>query len=158
MTTIRERIIREIVRRMEATTFQTVAFDSVRRTDIASDYNGSDGSILAVLEGRETYGPTASRIQENELEVFLTFAVPLADDEERQTVVNEVTGDLVAALSGRHQLEEGGDGTGGDKLTTQVWARASEPEALDEETAVAAGTVIFDVRYRSLIHNLVQAG
>lgn len=107
--TLRERIIREIIRRMKAASFSNVTFDSVRRTDIPSDYNAADGSILAVLEGRETYGPTAGRVQENELEVFLTFAVALADGEERQTVTNEVTGELVATLSGKHQLEEGGE-------------------------------------------------
>ena len=156
--TLRERIVVEIIRRMEAATFTSVTFDRIRRTDIPSDYNASDGSILAVLEGRETYDVSAGRHQENTLELFLTFAVPLADGEERQSVTNAVTGELVATLSGKHQLEEGGDGTGGDKLTTRVSARASEPEMLDEETAVAAGTVIFDVRYRSLIHNLTSAG
>lgn len=146
MNSIRERIIREIIRRIETKAFDNVAFDRITRGEIPDDYNGGQGSILAVLEGRETFGATAARASENDLEVFLSFAVPLADGEVAATVSNNVSAELVKALAGQHQMQEGGDG---DALSCIVQAVASEPNVLADGDECATGIVEYRLKYRT---------
>ena len=86
MNSVRERIIREVIRRIGTKSFDNVSFDRITRVDIPDDYTGAQGSILAVLEGRETFSATAARNTDNALEVFLSFAVPLAPGEVGATV------------------------------------------------------------------------
>lgn len=154
MTSIREKLVLEVIRRVETQEFENVSFSRVIRTEIPEDYDASNGSLLAVLEGRETYNITAGRHQENQLELFLSFAIPLAEGEEPQAVANNVAAELVRALSGQHTLEEGGDGTGGDKLACGFTAVATEPNLTDDMDNCAAATVEFAIRYRTRLHDL----
>lgn len=147
--TVRERAMAEIVRKFEAHEYNTVSFDRITRDDIPDDYNASEGSVLALVEGSETFEVTGGSRSENTLDLYATFAVPLADGEVRQTVANNVAGEIITALSGNHQLKEGGDGT---PLTCAIYARSIQPDELDEQEAVASATVVFEIKYRARSH------
>lgn len=146
MNSIRERIVREVIRRIETKTYDNVSFDRIIRSELPDDYTGGQGSILAVLEGRETFVTTAGRAMETELELFLSYAVPLASGEVAATVSNNVAGELVKALSGQHQMQEGGDGVALSAIFAPV---AVEPNVLNDTDECAAGTVEFRLRYRT---------
>lgn len=146
MNSIRERIIREVIRRIGANAFANVSFDRIIRGELPDDYSGEQGSVLAVLEGREDYGATAGRAGQKELEVFLAFAVPLAAGEVGQTVSNNVSAELVKALSGQHDMKEGGDGVALSCIFTPV---ATEPNVMADSDECAMATVEFRLAYRT---------
>lgn len=150
MNSIRERIIREVIRRIEGTTFESVKFDKITRGEIPDDYSGAQGSILAVLEGREAFDSTAGRAGQNDLEVFLSFAVPLAPGEVAATVSNNVAAELVKALAGQHQMQEGGDGAALSCIFTPV---AIEPNVLADGDECATGILEYSLKYRTRAHD-----
>ena len=156
MNSIRERLIREVIRRLEANEFQTVAFDRVIRTEIPEDYDATKGSLLAVLEGREELGVNA-QTRDSHLDLFLSFAVPLAAGEEAQAVANNVAAEIVMALHSSKALEEGGDGTGGQMLTADFKAASIEPNLTDLMDNCAAASVEFRVRIRTGTTSLFAA-
>ncbi|MGR3366058.1 MAG: hypothetical protein ACU0CC_14730 [Sagittula sp.] len=144
--TIRERLIQEIVRRLRANEIAT-AFDDIRREEIPDDYDPASGAVLAVLEGREVMNATGTKA-ECALPVFFSFVMPVPQEQEAQTVANNVAGTIIKALSGQHTLEEGGDGSGGTKLGCIFVAEAVQPEYEGDERALAAATVEFALLYR----------
>lgn len=150
MNSVRERIIQEVIRQIEAKAFDNVAFDRITRGEIPDDYRGEQGSILAVLEGRETIGSDANRAGQNSLELFLSFAVPLAPGEVAATVSNNVAAELVKALAGNHTLPEGGNGT---PLACTFKAVAIEPNVLADGDECATGIVEYALIYRTNIRD-----
>lgn len=152
MNSIRERLVQEVIRRLEVGEFQTVEWASVIRTELPDDYDASQGALLAVLEGRENLAVDTSGRQ-NSLSLFLSFAVPLAPGEVPQTVANNVAGEIANALHGNKSLEEGGDGTGGVKLSANFRATAVEPDLINTNSDCAAATVEFEVAYRTRTAN-----
>lgn len=145
MNSIRERIIREVIRRIEAKTYDSVTFDKIVRGEIPDDYRGEQGSVLAVLEGREAFTSTGTALQ-CELEVFFAYAVPLAPGEEGQSVSNNVAAEILKALSGQHQMQEGGTG---DALSGTFAPVAVEPNVMADGDECAAGSVEFRLQYRT---------
>ncbi|WP_152492346.1 hypothetical protein [Roseovarius sp. THAF27] len=149
--------MRELIRRVEASEFENVAFDRVVRTDIPEDYDATRGSLLAVLEGDEVYTPTTGSVQEMTFELFLSFAVPLAAGEEAQAVANNVAAEVIKAFTGDHTIEEGGKGTGGKKLANGFTPIRTRPDLTDDMDNCAAATVEFQVRYRTRTNDLFAA-
>lgn len=145
MNSIRERIIQEVIRRIEVTTFESATFDKITRGEIPDDYSGEQGSVLAVLEGREAFTSTGTAMQ-CELEVFFAYAVPLSPDDEGQTVSNNVAGEIVKVLSGLHQMQEGGDGAA---LSGTFAPIAVEPNVMADSDECASGNVEFRLQYRT---------
>lgn len=117
------------------------------------DYDGSKGSLLALLEGTEELDVTAAQRQPT-FSLFATFAIPLADGETAQSVANNAAAELADALHGDHRLEEGGDGTGGETLACGFKALRIEPNLTELVDNCAAGTVEYQVRYRTKPGNL----
>lgn len=150
---IRERIVREIIRRLEDNQFETVAWAKVIRTEIPEDYDATKGSLLAVLEGSDELGTNAST-RMNHLSLYLSFAIPLADGEEPQTVANNAAAEIVDALHGDQKMQEGGEG---QVLSATFMAIAVEPNLTDDMDNCAAATVEFQVRYRTRAHDLFTA-
>ena len=146
MNSVRERIIQEVIRHIGTKAFDNVTFDRITRGEIPDDHTGDQGSILAVLEGREQFTPTAARPVDCDLEVFLSFAVPLASGEVAATVSNNVAAELVKALSGNHAMQEGG---AGETLSMTFAPVAVEPNVLADGDQVATGIVEYRVRYRT---------
>ena len=153
MNSVKERIVREIKRRIETQTFANVAFNRVTRRDLPPEYNGEQGSILAILEEDEVFATTAARVMDCEMNLLLNFAVPLAANEEAATVMNNVSAELVRALSGQKQLEEGGDGTGGAMLACYLKPLGVQASALDDGDVCAVGEVRFKVTFRTAVHD-----
>lgn len=149
MNSIRERIIQEVIRRIGANAFANVSFDRIIRGELPDDYSGEQGSVLSVLEGRESFSPSATAMQ-CELEVFFAYAVPLAPGEEGQTVSNNVAGEIVKALSGQHQMQEGG---AGEALSGTFAPVAIEPNVMADSDECAAGSVEFRLQYRTKAHD-----
>ena len=146
MNSIRERIIREVIRRIEVKTFDNVSFDKIIRGEIPDDYAGKQGSILAVLEGTEVLGKTGNSVTLSDLELFLSFAVPPAANEEAATVSNNVAGELIKVLSGQHTMLEGGDGA---PLSCMVSPISVQPNRMGDTDECATGMVEFRVQFRT---------
>lgn len=156
MNSVKERLVNEVIRRLKANEFQTVAWSNVIRTEIPDDYDASRGSLLAVLEGRENLGVNTSSRQ-NQFSLYLSFAIPLADGEEAQTVANNAAAEIVKTLHGNQALQEGGDGSGGAILAATFKAIAIEPNLTEDMDNCGAATVEFDVHYRTQAHDLFTA-
>ena len=156
MNSIRERLVLEIIRRLEANQFSTVSWSKVIRTEIPEDYDASHGSLLSVLEGREELGVNTSNRQ-NQLTLFLSFAIPLADREEPQGVANNAAAEIVKALHGNQAMEEGGEGSGGQVLAATFKAITVDPNLNEDMDNCGAATVEFDVQYRTQAHDLFTA-
>ena len=146
MNSIRERIIQEIIRRIGTNAFANVAFDKIIRSEFPDDYTGKQGSVLALLEGRESISADANRTGQNTLELLLSFAVPLATGEVAATVSNNVAAEQVKALAGQHTLLEGGDGA---PLSCGFKAIAIEPNLLADGGECATGIVEYQLTYRT---------
>lgn len=150
---IKERIIREIRRRIETKSFANVSFDRVIRRDLPQDYAGAQGSVLAILEEDEVFTNTAGRAMESDMTLLLNFAIALGPDDEGATVINNVSAELVKALSGQKQLEEGGDGTGGDMLLCFLTPKSVGTGGLADDEEVAVGEVRFGMKFRTKTHD-----
>lgn len=148
--TIKERIMREITRRITTKDwrFTTAAWDRVQRYPID---DGADivGSVLSVLSGPETYRPGAGRCTEVQADVQFEFIASVGAGEELETVVNLVAGEVIELLSGQHELREGGDG---QVLACTLYPRAYEPDVEDGPGGLARGLVSFDLVYRVKTH------
>lgn len=153
MNSIRERLVREVIRRLDEGQFDTVEWSTVIRTEIPDDYDASRGSLLAVLEGRENLGVNTSSRQ-NQLAVYLSFAIPLAAGEEAQAVANNAAAEIVKALHGSQTMQEGGNG---QVLAANFKAVAVEPNLTEDMDNCAGATVEFDVQYRTKAHDLFTA-
>lgn len=150
MNSIRERIIREIIRRIEAKEFEAVTFDRVIRSDLPDDYTGDQGSILSVTEGTEVFDPTANRARQSTLEVFFSFAVPLAAGEIAATTANNIAGEIIKAMAGQHTMQEGGAGVSLSATFAPVTVQANV--LLDGEEC-ATGVVEFRLQFRTHTHD-----
>lgn len=150
MNSIRERIIREIIRRIETKEFEAVTFDRVIRSDLPDDYTGDQGSILSVTEGTEVFSPQAGREAQSDLEVFMSFAIPLAANEVAATTSNNVAAAIIKALAGQHTLNEGGDG---EPLSVAFSPVSIQPNVLLDGDECATGVVEFRLMLRTAIHD-----
>lgn len=153
---IRERIVRELVRRIGANEIDGISFARVQRSEFPEGYDASQGSVLAVLEGHEELG-LSTIDRRNKLSLYFNFAVPLGEGEEAQTVANDTAAHLATALHGTMTLEEGGEGTGGQKLSATFMADAVEPDLIQQNADCAAATVVLQVQYRTQPRTLFAA-
>ncbi|MEO0939883.1 MAG: hypothetical protein AAFY38_17160 [Pseudomonadota bacterium] len=157
MNSVRERIMQEVQRRLAAHEFATVAWDHVGRDELPSDYDGSRGSMLALLEATEDLDVTAAA-RRPKFTIFATFAIPLADGETAQTAANNAAAELAQALHGKHTMTEGGEGTGGEQLAFNFQALRIEPNFTEDMDNCAAGTVEYLVQYQTQPGNLFAVG
>lgn len=142
--TVRERIVREIVRKIEAAQFSTSGIrHTVMRREVPDDYDRASGAVIAVLEGREDYGTTASS-RDNSLSLILQLAIPVGPEEEAATLLNIVSGELLELLNGSHRLGDDGG------LMANLTPVGLTPEVDDDDGGdVAAGYMDWTVRYRT---------
>lgn len=149
---VKVRILREVYRRIKTKDwrFATVNWAHVQRHPLQDDYDGSDGPVLALVDGVEEFGVTGTGYQ-NEVAFTMEFSLCPGDKEEPSDMLNLIAADLISHIAGDHTLEEGGKGSGGDKLACGFYPETFEPEIVEGAPAVR-GYLTWKLRYRHATH------
>ena len=149
---VKARILRELRRRIESEDWQykTVVWGVVQQHPINDGYDGSSGPVLAILDGLDEFAVTAGPYQ-NTCTLTFEFAVVPGEEEEPSTMLNLIMAELVEVMAGDHTLEEGGHGSGGEKLACGFYPQSFEPE-IEEGAHSVRGFLTWELRYRTKMH------
>lgn len=149
---VKVRILREIKRRLESAEwrYKTVTWSRVVRTALTDDFDPAQGPTLSVRCGLDEYGTTATKYQ-NRCTLNMDFALIAGENEEPEDVLNLIAADLVEVMAGDHHLEEGGKGSGGDKMACGFYPQTFEDEIVEGDPVIR-GYLTWEMRYRTGTH------
>lgn len=150
--TIKERILREISRRLETKdwTFATVQWEKIVRFPIPDDYRGL-GAILSVLDADEEFGVTTTGYQCT-CEILLDYVLTPGAGETASSVLELVKGDLIERLAGHHALREGGDNGTGEELSCTFLPVRYQPMVPDNHEGPARAMLTMNLVFRHETH------
>ena len=149
--TLRERIMRVIKRRFEVqqagVSSAILTWDVVTRLPLTKDQQ-LEGYAIGIYDTSEKVRPDIGR-DERFLNVAMEFHIKLAEDDDPETYLNGVLGEVqrVAQLDLQNKEEDG------YALSINMQEKGSELDISGTDSRNVAGLVVFEVHYRTKANN-----